>query len=82
MLMQVFTDAVPFSDIASILVMSYVVQGGRPARPTHPNFTDDLWALMQRCWDPTPDSRPEISYFLQGLLTLSVTRSLQGPYVR
>ena len=41
-------------------------------RPVHPTFTDNLWMLMQRCWDQDPHLRPEVSEILQVLLTPSV----------
>ena len=35
--------------------------GKRPSRPAHEQFTDELWTLMQHCWDQNPLSRPEVS---------------------
>lgn len=37
-------------------------RGGRPSRPTDPAtaqpIVEDLWSLVQRCWEPNPSSRP------------------------
>ena len=46
-----------------------VMNGIRPSRPTHRQFTDDLWELMQRSWDQDPESRPEVSLILEALGT-------------
>ena len=72
---QVFTGAVPFNDSRSTAASLAIIQGGRPLRPTHPAFTEELWKLMQRCWDHTPSSRPEIPEVLQIVLATSVSRS-------
>jgi len=68
--MQVFTGAVPFNDLSSNVAMFTIMRGERPPRPTYPTFTDDLWILMQRCWEQGPPSRPEASGVTQVLLTL------------
>ena len=60
-LSQVFTGAAPFSNMLPAVAMLAIMAGGRPPRPTHQQFTDQLWALMQRCWDQNPLSRPEVS---------------------
>jgi len=39
--------------------------GERPPQPTHQALTDELWNLMQRCWDQEPQSRPEMSEVVQ-----------------
>jgi len=57
--------------------MFAIMQDKRPPRPIHPTFTEDLWELMQRCWDREPNLRPEISEALRILLTLSVSHSFQ-----
>ena len=76
-LIQVFTGAIPFSERSATMAMVVMTQGGRPQRPTHPTFTENLWTLMQRCWDHDPHSRPEVSEALQVLLTPSVSCSFQ-----
>ena len=55
---KVFTGAVPFRDKPSHAVMSTVVGGGRPSRPTHPALTVKLWTLTQQCWDQDAHRRP------------------------
>jgi hypothetical protein len=69
---QVFSGAIPFNNGTSVMAMLAITQGRRPPRPTHPSFTENLWILMQRCWDQDPHLRPEVSEVLQVLLTPSV----------
>jgi hypothetical protein len=57
---QVFTGEVPFNNSLHVAAMLAIMSGKRPQRPTHSNFTDELWALMRRCWDQDPRLRPEI----------------------
>ena len=55
---QVLTGDVPFGDKSDWEAISAVLVGNRPSRPEH--CTDDLWGLIQRCWDEDPGSRPMI----------------------
>jgi hypothetical protein len=45
------------------------MRGERPPRPTHPALTDELWALMRRCWDQQLSPRPEMAEVLRILHT-------------
>jgi len=76
-LSQAFTGAVPFSDHRPAAAIFAIMGGKRPFRPIHPSFTDELWALTQRCWDQDPHLRPEVSEVfkvLGGLLVPSFWR--------
>jgi serine/threonine protein kinase len=64
---QVFTGAVPFSSSLSPAAMLAIMDGRRPPRPTHPALTDQLWALVQRCWGQASHLRPEVSEVLKFL---------------
>ena len=46
-----------------------IIQGERPPRPTSAALTDDMWALMQMCWDQEPQLRPGIREVLQDLVS-------------
>ena len=71
-LTQVFTGEIPFSsEKVNWMVALAVLRGDRPARPEHASCTDDLWALIQRCWDQDPDSRPEILEVSQTFSSIS-----------
>ena len=68
--MKTFTGSAPFDLHLSITATLAIMRGDRPSRPTHPDFTDELWVLMQRCWDQDPRSRPDVSEVLQNLYSL------------
>ena len=42
-----------------------VLDGCHPRREAP--FTDSLWTVLGRCWDPRPDARPSIEDILQCL---------------
>ena len=69
--MQAFTSAFPFSNEKSVTAMLFIIEGKRPSRPVHPTFTENLWTLMQRCWDHDPRLRPGAPEALQVILTPS-----------
>jgi len=69
---QVFTGAAPFSHRSPLATALAIVEGKRPQQPTHPTFTEELWALVQRCWDQDPHRRPDV------LEVLNVLRSSSG----
>ena len=70
---KVFTGAVPFSDGPGTAAIVRMIQAERPPRPTHPSFTDDLWILMQSCWNHNPKLRPNASEVLKAI-TLSLCK--------
>ncbi|KAK1216148.1 hypothetical protein PQX77_021227 [Marasmius sp. AFHP31] len=56
-------------------VVLSVANGRNPKRPTHPRvkergLDDNLWKLMEECWDRTPSARPGIDEVLQRLEAL------------
>jgi len=55
--------------------MIKIIQGERPPRPTNSALTDDVWALMEMCWEQEPQSRPVMREVLQ-VLAPSLLRSL------
>jgi len=57
---QVFTGAVPFDNSPLLTAMMAIMKGDRPQRPTNTACSDELWAIMQRCWDQEPRRRPEV----------------------
>ena len=71
---QTFTGTVPFDGSLSTVAMLAIMGGKRPSRPTHPALTNELWTLIQRCWDQDPHSRPEVSEVLKVLPTPFVSR--------
>ena len=67
---QVFTGKFPFSDCTVPHVIYKIVTGMRPERPDHPNLTNQLWKLTQRCWAEKPQDRPQIDSAIE-LLSVS-----------
>ena len=65
--MKVFTDAVPFNNFQSVTSIMKTGKGERPPRPTDPTLPNDVWELMQDCWQQDPQSRPEMRVVLQSL---------------
>jgi hypothetical protein len=59
--LQAFTGKVPFYDLAPAATAVVVLAGKRPARPTYPVLTNDLWEIVKRCWNQEPRHRPDIS---------------------
>ena len=79
--MQIFTNQAPFSNMTDSLAISTIIAGERPPRPTHPSCTDNLWSLMQRCWDQNSHSRPDAPETLQIILDPLVPCSFWGHIV-
>ena len=79
---QVFTGAVPFNDSLPTVAMLAIMGGKRPSRPTHPALTDELWILIEHCWNQDPRSRPEVSEVLQVLPNPSVSHPFQLSSIR
>lgn len=73
--MKVFTGTFPFNNFWPVTAILKICRGERPPRPTDPILTDDVWALMRRCWHQEPQSRPEMRGVLQDLAP-SLLRSL------
>jgi len=66
--MQIFNGGwAPFHPITASRAKAWILDGKRPPRPKHPAFTEDLWRLMQNCWDQDPQSRPAVSNVLRSV---------------
>lgn len=57
-----WTSKSPFptfsSDFALVIA---ILNGANPDRPLHADFSDALWALVQRCWKRVPAERPSMA---------------------
>ncbi|KAF9789173.1 P-loop containing nucleoside triphosphate hydrolase protein [Thelephora terrestris] len=71
-IIEVFTGSVPFGDAISSITMTKILNGMRPERPTHPGFTDDLWALTQQCWEEEPQDRPSMDVVVERITSQGV----------
>jgi len=68
---QVFTGRIPYPDVGiDSRVIQKVQKGKRPNKIENGHgvgLSDEIWALMERCWDPLPDKRPSMSEIVQEL---------------
>ena len=55
----------PFHEDKDLTVFVKVLNGERPPREVL--FTDSLWKMLGRCWEPQPDARPSIEGVLRCL---------------
>lgn len=55
----------PFLKTPDSIVIENVLKGKRPEY--EPSFPDDLWGLVESCWDPQPSKRPSVEKVLQQL---------------
>jgi len=73
---EVLTGQVPFSRYNKYAAVAKVLRGERPERPQGPEgrwFTDDVWGILGRCWEPKPGDRPSIGDALQRLEEASLS---------
>jgi len=71
-LIQTFAGKFPFHDVSAPAVPAGIMDGKRPKRPDHPNLTDTLWELAERCWAETAQDRPEMKEVIETLEGMSV----------
>ena len=61
---EVLTGQMPFPLLCKEVVVTKVVYlGDRPKRPQGAEgkwFTDGVWGMLGRCWEPKPSDRPSI----------------------
>ena len=65
---EVLTGQVPFSRYSKYAAVAKVLRGERPERPQGPEgrwFTDDVWGILGRCWEPQPGDRPRMEDVFQ-----------------
>jgi hypothetical protein len=68
-----FSGQFPFLDFSNdFQVMFAVMQGQRPSRPTHElshtrGFNDEIWHVIEVCWDQDPDKRPTASKVVESI---------------
>jgi serine/threonine protein kinase len=58
---QIFSGQVPFHDKQNtVAVITAITTDERPPRPTHQELSDQLWELIEKCWQTDPSHRPTI----------------------
>lgn len=79
---EVLRGKVPFYRDTNLSVVVMVSDGQRPKRPQGAKgawFGDNVWNLLQRCWEPSPGDRPGIEDVLD--LLGDVSRSWTPPQI-
>ena len=60
---EVFTGKIPFEEQKNEAVVLRISQGGRPTMPVNSRdvgLTDEMWGILESCWQQTPKKRPEV----------------------
>ena len=81
---EVLSGQVPFSRYHGYAVVVRILKGDRPERPqgvVGTWFTDDIWSILGRCWEPVPGDRPGIRDVLQCLEMVSGSWTPPSPQV-
>jgi serine/threonine protein kinase len=67
---EILSGRRPFSPCTRPATMWKVLTGERPGRPEGEEgklFTDIIWIVLERCWEPRPHNRIEAEAVLLGL---------------
>jgi son of sevenless len=69
---EVFTENVPFSDVLNDMFIPVAIrQGLLPTRPessvTARGLSDEMWELMNKCWEREPSSRPSMTIIREAI---------------
>jgi len=83
-ILEVLSGQAPFAQLKDFVVMRKVTEGERPGRPEGAEgtqFTDDLWQMLNQCWETQPGSRPSIQDILECLERVSGTWTPPSPHV-
>jgi hypothetical protein len=75
--LQIFTNSIPFSYIKrDIDVIFHILDGGRPDRARCLEIRDDIWRMLETCWDDDPNRRPRMGSIFT---ILSLAQNAQVP---
>ena len=67
---QVLSGNVPYWNITLLCAMRAIMGGDRPQKPKAAEsigFTDELWRMVERCWQENRDERPGVREILHCL---------------
>jgi len=56
-LRQVLTGKPPFFEMSEIAAAHSMLNGARPPRTNSNEITDQVWYIIERCWDNVPSKR-------------------------
>ncbi|KAF9265335.1 kinase-like protein [Marasmius fiardii PR-910] len=69
-IIEIMTLRLPFPKLSDVSVVIKVLKGARPDRPTGVWCPDNVWQLVERCWDQDWLKRPTATYVLNYLTGL------------
>ena len=81
-ILEVLSRQAPFAQSKDVVVLQKVIKGERPGRPEGADgvwFTDDLWQMLNLCWETQPGSRPSVQAVLECLEGVSRTWEPPSP---
>jgi len=67
---EVLSGQTPFAQYSAFTTLRKVLGGGRPDRPEGVQgrwFTDDVWKMLEHCWQRQPNTRPGLDAVLRCL---------------
>lgn len=73
---EVLGGRAPFAQFKDFIVIRKVTEGKRLGRPVGPEgawFTDDLWQMLNLCWETKPENRPDAEAIMVHLEQVSRT---------
>ena len=71
---ETISGKLPFHKHTDLTIFMKVVEGERPPRGT--KFVESLWGMLELCWAPQPNNRPNVEDVLQ---CLEVVSNSSGP---
>ncbi len=75
--MQVFTNQLPFHEARTdVAVLLRLNKGLRPSKPSPDQASElsaEIWEIMERCWNQSPDERPSVDQVAESLFAVSPT---------
>ena len=81
---EVLSGQAPFAPLGRYVVLRKVIDGECPQRPggvEGARFTNDLWQMLNRCWESRPESRPSAPTVLECLECASRDAKMHSPGV-
>lgn len=78
--LEILTGQAPFHNLVDPeAVLIQLIGGILPARPsaevTDRGLSEELWVLMQQCWDRKPEQRPTMNMVIRRMETLPPKQS-------
>ena len=67
---EVFTGRIPFEEQKNEAVVLRILRGGRPEMPENGQavgLTDEMWKLLESCWQENPRKRPAMEEVVRRL---------------